>query len=89
MARTVKCVLLALARRKASTTRRIRASSGNASTRTCRGSLAALGKHQVMLMNEYRLTPIDPKARKRLVEEMEKFFFGGGLQTPKEFVISM
>jgi Fe-S cluster biosynthesis and repair protein YggX len=43
-------------------------------------------KHQTMLLNEYRLTPIDPKARKFLVEEMEKFFFGGGSQKPKEFV---
>ena len=42
-------------------------------------------KHQTMLLNEYRLTPIDPKARKFLVEEMEKFFFGGGSQKPKEF----
>ena len=37
-------------------------------------------KHQTMLLNEYRLTPIEPKARKFLVEEMEKFFFGGGSQ---------
>ena len=29
---------------------------------------------------------IDPKARKFLVEEMEKFFFGGGSQKPQEFV---
>jgi len=43
-------------------------------------------KHQTMLINEYRLTPIDPKARKFLVAEMEKFFFGGGSETPKEFV---
>ena len=43
-------------------------------------------KHQTMLLNEYRLTPIDPKARKFLVEEMEKFFFGGGSQKPKEYV---
>jgi Fe-S cluster biosynthesis and repair protein YggX len=43
-------------------------------------------KHQTLLLNEYRLTPIDPKARKFLVEEMEKFFFGGGSQKPKEFV---
>ncbi len=43
-------------------------------------------KHQTMLLNEYRLTPIDPKARKFLVEEMEKFFFGGGSQKPTEFV---
>lgn len=32
-------------------------------------------KHQTMLLNEYRLSPIDPKARKFLEEEMEKFFF--------------
>ena len=43
-------------------------------------------KHQTMLLNEYRLTPIDPKARKFLVAEMEKFFFGGGSEKPKEFV---
>jgi Fe-S cluster biosynthesis and repair protein YggX len=43
-------------------------------------------KHQTMLLNEYRLTPIDPKARKFLVAEMEKFFFGGGSEKPQEFV---
>lgn len=42
--------------------------------------------HQTMLLNEYRLTPIDPKARKFLVTEMEKFFFGGGAEKPREFV---
>ena len=42
--------------------------------------------HQTMLINEYRLTPVDPKARKFLEEEMEKFFFGEGSETPKEFV---
>ena len=42
--------------------------------------------HQTMLINEYRLSTIDPKARKFLVEEMEKFFFGGGSDKPQEFV---
>ena len=42
--------------------------------------------HQTMLINEYRLTPVDPKARKFLEEEMEKFFFGDGSDVPKEFV---
>ena len=28
--------------------------------------------HQTMLINEMRLTPVDPKARKFLEEEMEK-----------------
>ena len=31
---------------------------------------------QTILINEYRITPVDPKARKFLEEEMEKFFFG-------------
>jgi Fe-S cluster biosynthesis and repair protein YggX len=43
-------------------------------------------KHQTMLINEYRLSPIEPKARKFLVAEMEKFFFGTGSDKPKEFV---
>ncbi|HQW08373.1 MAG TPA: oxidative damage protection protein [Steroidobacteraceae bacterium] len=34
--------------------------------------------HQTMLLNEYRLSPIDPKARKFLEEEMEKFLFSNG-----------
>ena len=42
--------------------------------------------HQTMLLNEYRLSPIDPKARKFLEEEMDKFFFGEGSETPKGFV---
>jgi len=42
--------------------------------------------HQTMLINEYRLTPIEPEARKFLVTEMEKFFFGEGSAAPKEFV---
>ena len=42
--------------------------------------------HQTMLINEYRLTPVDPKARKFLEEEMEKFFFGGGSDKPDGFV---
>ena len=42
--------------------------------------------HQTMLINEYRLTPIEPEARKFLETEMEKFFFAGGSAAPKEFV---
>lgn len=42
--------------------------------------------HQTMLINEYRLTPVDPKARKFLEEEMEKFFFAGGSDKPEGFV---
>jgi Fe-S cluster biosynthesis and repair protein YggX len=42
-------------------------------------------QHQTMLMNEYRLSPIDPKARKFLEEQMEKFFFGEGAEVPDAF----
>ena len=42
-------------------------------------------RHQTMLLNEYRLTPVDPKARKFLEAEMEKYLFGGGSEKPAEF----
>ena len=42
--------------------------------------------HQTMLINEYRLSPIEPEARKLLETEMEKFFFAGGAEKPKEYV---
>jgi Fe-S cluster biosynthesis and repair protein YggX len=42
--------------------------------------------HQTMLINEYRLTPIEPQAREFLATEMEKFFFSGGSAMPKEYV---
>jgi Fe-S cluster biosynthesis and repair protein YggX len=35
-------------------------------------------RQQTMLINEYRLSPIDPNHRKMLEGEMEKFFFNGG-----------
>ena len=43
-------------------------------------------QHQTILINEYRLTPIEPKDRKFLEDEMEKFFFDGGSDRPNEFV---
>ncbi len=43
-------------------------------------------KHQTMLINEYRLSAIDPKAREFLAKEMEKFFFGEGSEMPQGFV---
>ena len=42
--------------------------------------------HQTMLINEMKLTPVEPKARKFLEEEMEKFFFGDGSKAPQGFV---
>jgi Fe-S cluster biosynthesis and repair protein YggX len=43
-------------------------------------------KHQTMLINEYRLSPVDPKVRKMLEQEMEKFLFGEGVETPPDYV---
>ncbi len=42
--------------------------------------------HQTMLINEYRLVPIEPKDRAFLEAEMDKFFFTGGAERPAEFV---
>lgn len=41
--------------------------------------------HQTMLINEYRLSMIDPKAQAYLLQEMEKFFFGIGSAKPPGF----
>ena len=43
-------------------------------------------EHQTMLINEMRLTPVDPKARQFLEREMEKFFFGEGSERPEGYV---
>jgi Fe-S cluster biosynthesis and repair protein YggX len=43
-------------------------------------------RQQTMLINEYRLSPVDPKARKFLEEQMEKYFFGAGAETPPDYV---
>lgn len=42
-------------------------------------------RQQTMLINEYRLSPMDPKARTFLEEQMEKFFFGEGAETPPDY----
>jgi Fe-S cluster biosynthesis and repair protein YggX len=43
-------------------------------------------RHQTMLINENRLSPVDPKARAFLEAEMEKFFFGEGSAAPEGYV---
>ena len=43
-------------------------------------------RHQTMLINENRLSPMDPKARKFLEEQMEKYFFGEGADLPPDYV---
>jgi len=42
--------------------------------------------HQTMLINENRLSPIEPKAREFLEREMDKFFFGEGSERPAGYV---
>jgi len=43
-------------------------------------------RHQTMLINENRLSPMDPKARKFLEEQMERYFFGEGAEMPQGYV---
>jgi Fe-S cluster biosynthesis and repair protein YggX len=42
-------------------------------------------RHQTMLINENRLSPMDPKSRKFLEEQMESFFFGAGVAPPPDY----
>ena len=41
---------------------------------------------QTMLINEHRLSPLNPEHKKYLEGEMEKFFFGGGTAKPQGYV---
>ena len=42
--------------------------------------------HQTMLINENRLSPMNPEHRAFLEREMEKFLFGGGAEKPAGYV---
>jgi Fe-S cluster biosynthesis and repair protein YggX len=43
-------------------------------------------RHQTMLVNENRLNLADANARRYLMEQMERYFFGGGADQPMGFV---
>ena len=43
-------------------------------------------KQQTMLVNENRLNLADPKARKYLMEQTERHFFGAGADTASGYV---
>lgn len=43
-------------------------------------------KHQTMLVNENRLNLADVRARKYLLAQMEKYFFGEGVDQPAGYV---
>ena len=42
-------------------------------------------RQQTMLINENRLTPVNPEHRAFLEREMENFFFGSGSATPEGY----
>jgi Fe-S cluster biosynthesis and repair protein YggX len=43
-------------------------------------------EHSKMIMNEYRLNPLDPSSHKVMEEQMEQFFFGEGAKLPEGFI---
>jgi len=43
-------------------------------------------EHQTMLVNENRLSLVDPKARKYLTEQTEAYFFGDGADMAEGYV---
>jgi Fe-S cluster biosynthesis and repair protein YggX len=43
-------------------------------------------EHSKMIMNEYRLNPLDPQSQKVMEEQMEQFFFGEGAKLPEGYV---
>jgi Fe-S cluster biosynthesis and repair protein YggX len=42
--------------------------------------------HQTMLINENRLSPLDPATRRFLEQQMEAFLFGGDVAPPAGYV---
>ena len=42
--------------------------------------------HSKMLLNEFRLNPLDPRSQKIMEEQMEQFFFGEGAKPPEGYV---
>ncbi len=45
-----------------------------------------VSKDAKMVMNEYRLNPLDPSSQKIMEEQMEQFFFGEGAKLPEGYV---
>jgi Fe-S cluster biosynthesis and repair protein YggX len=42
--------------------------------------------HSKMLLNEFRLNPLDPNSQKIMEDQMEQYFFGEGSKAPEGFV---
>ena len=43
-------------------------------------------EHMKMIMNEYRLNPVDPNSQRIMGEQLEQFFFGEGAKLPEGYV---
>lgn len=43
-------------------------------------------EHQTMVINENRLTPFEPQAKRMLEAERDKFLFGEGVEKPEGYV---
>jgi Fe-S cluster biosynthesis and repair protein YggX len=43
-------------------------------------------EYSKMIMNEYRLNPMDPQSHHIMEEQMEQFFFGEGAKLPEGYV---
>ena len=43
-------------------------------------------EYSKMIMNEYRLNPLDPQSLKIMEEQMDQFFFGTGAKLPENYV---
>ena len=43
-------------------------------------------EHSKMIMNEYRLNPLDPQSQKIMEEQLEQFFYGEGAKLPEGYV---
>ncbi|OHE83942.1 MAG: oxidative damage protection protein [Lysobacterales bacterium RIFOXYA1_FULL_69_10] len=51
-----------------------------------KGAWAKWLAHQTMLINENRLSPMNPEHRTFLAEQMEKYLFGGDAEQPAGYV---
>ena len=42
-------------------------------------------RQQTILINDYKLSPLDPKHKRYLAEQMEAYLFGDGIVLPDEW----
>jgi Fe-S cluster biosynthesis and repair protein YggX len=43
-------------------------------------------EHSKMVMNEFRLNPLDPKSQQIMEEQLKDYFFGDGAKLPDSYV---